>query len=74
MGKDAVYRFLSSSRGNWRRFLGFLAQMVIKGLFEPLTDEKREKVLILDTTLYDRSRSGASSFYPEFAIIAAAGT
>jgi hypothetical protein len=57
MGKDAVYRFLSSSRSNWRRFLGLLAQMVIKGLFEPLTDEKREKVLILDTTLYDRSRS-----------------
>ena len=57
MGKDAVYRFLSSSRSNWRRFLGLLAQMVIKGLFEPLPDEKREKVLILDTTLYDRSRS-----------------
>ena len=57
MGKDAVYRFLSSPRSNWRRFLGLLAQMVIKGLFEPLTDEKREKVLILDTTLYNRSRS-----------------
>lgn len=57
MGKDAVYRFLASSRSNWRRFLGFLAQVVIKGLFEPLTDEQREKVLILDTTLYDRSRS-----------------
>jgi hypothetical protein len=57
MGKDVVYRFLSSARSNWRRFLGFLAQVVIKGLFEPLTDEKREKVLIMDTTLYDRSRS-----------------
>lgn len=57
MGKDAVYRFLASSRSNWRRFLGFLAQVVIKGLFEPLTDERREKVLILDTTLYARSRS-----------------
>jgi len=57
MGKDAVYRFLSSARSNWRRLLGFLAQMVIKSLFEPLTAEKREKVLILDTTVYDRSRS-----------------
>lgn len=57
IGKDAVYRFLSSTRSNWRRFLGFLAQVVIKGLFEPLTDEKREKVLIMDTTLYNRSRS-----------------
>lgn len=57
MGKDVVYRFLSSSRSNWRRFLGLLAQTVIKGLFEPLTDEKREKVLVLDTTVYNRSRS-----------------
>jgi hypothetical protein len=57
MGKDVVYRFLSSSRSNWRRFLGLLAQTVIKGIFEPLTDEKREKVLVLDTTVYNRSRS-----------------
>lgn len=57
MGKDAIYRFLSSARSNWRRFLGVLAQVVIKGVFEPLTDEKREKVLIMDTTLYNRSRS-----------------
>lgn len=42
MGKDAVYRFLSSSRSNWRRFLGLLAQTVINGLFMPQADEKRE--------------------------------
>ncbi len=57
LGKDVVYRFLSAPRHNWRKLIGLLSQMVIKGLLEPLTDSKREKVLILDTTLYDRSRS-----------------
>jgi len=57
MGKDAVYRFLSAHRHNWRRLIGFLSQMIIKGFLEPLTAAEREKVLILDTTIYDRSRS-----------------
>lgn len=57
MGKDAVYRFLSAHRHNWRRLMGFLSQMVIRGFLEPLTETGREKVLILDTTIYDRSRS-----------------
>lgn len=57
IGKDAVYRFLSAHRHNWRRLMGFLSQMVIKGFLEPLTEVNREKVLILDTTIYDRSRS-----------------
>ena len=57
MGKDAVYRFLRAHRHNWRRLMGFLSQMVIKGFLDPLTQTNREKVLILDTTIYDRSRS-----------------
>lgn len=57
LGKDAVYRFLSFPRHNWRRLLGFLAQTAIKGFFQPLTNESREDVLILDDTTYDRSRS-----------------
>jgi len=57
LGKDAVYRFLSFPRHNWRRLLGFLAGAVIRGFFQPLTDERREDVLILDDTPYDRSRS-----------------
>ena len=57
MGKDAVYRFLSAHRHNWRRLIGFLSQMIIKGFLEPLTAAEREKVLIMDTTIYDRSRS-----------------
>ena len=38
MGKDAIYRFLSAHRHNWRRLIGFLSQMVIKGFLEPLTE------------------------------------
>ncbi|MFC1834520.1 hypothetical protein ACFL2Q_07275 [Thermodesulfobacteriota bacterium] len=57
LGKDAVDRFLSFQRHNWRRLLGFLARTVIKGFFQPLTDEHREDLLILDDTTYDRSRS-----------------
>ena len=56
-GKDAVYRFLSFPRHNWRRLLGFLAGAAIRGFFQSLTDERREDVLILDDTQYDRSRS-----------------
>jgi len=56
-GKDVVYRFLCAPRYNWRRLIGLLSRMVIKVFLEPLTDSMREKVLILDTTLYDRSRS-----------------
>ncbi len=57
MGRDVVYRFLSSPRHNWRRLLGFLATAVTVGFFQPLTDERREDVLILDDTPYDRRRS-----------------
>src|SRR5208283_5494081 len=57
MGKDVLYRFLSYERFNWRRFLGSLAQVVISTFFVPLTDEEREKVLVLDITIYNRCRS-----------------
>ena len=57
MGKDTVYRFLRSHRHNWRRLIGFLSQMIITDFMAPLTAADREKGLILDTTVYDRSRS-----------------
>ena len=57
MEKDTVYRFLSSHRHNWRCLIGFLSQMIITDFLEPLTAADKEKVLILDTTIYDRSRS-----------------
>lgn len=55
--KDVVYRFLCVPTHNWRRFLGLLSAAVIRVFFQPLTDEKREGVLIPDDTPYDRSRS-----------------
>lgn len=57
MGKDVLYRFLSCERFNWRRFLGSLAQLVINTFLVPLTGEEREKVLVLDITIYNRCRS-----------------
>lgn len=54
--KDAYYRFLNSTSANWRKFLWLLAQRVISFL-APLTSEQRVNVLIVDDTLYSRSRS-----------------
>ena len=57
LGKDAVYRFLSFPRHNWRRLLGFLAETVIRVFLQPLTNKSRQDVLILDDTPYNRNRS-----------------
>jgi len=54
--KDAAYDFLKNPRHNWRTFMLSLATMVVR-FFDVLTDEKREKVLIVDDSTYDRSRS-----------------
>jgi len=55
-GKDAAYALLRNPRHNWR---GFMLKLVVKAVsfFSLLTDEKREKVLIFDDSIYDRSRS-----------------
>ncbi len=45
VGKDAVYRYLSAHRHNWRRLIGFLSEMVIKAFLEPLTAAGRKKVI-----------------------------
>ncbi len=37
MGKDTVYRFLSAQRHNWRRLIGFLSHMDMKGFLELLS-------------------------------------
>lgn len=55
--KDPVYRFLASSRHNWRAFLLRLASVVIHQTVSGLTSKKRPKILILDDSLYDRGRS-----------------
>ena len=56
-GKDAIYRFLNSCRFNWRKLLLKLSSSIIKEQVSPLTSEDRVKVLILDDSLYQRSRS-----------------
>jgi len=54
--KDAAYSFLRNPKHNWRKFLLILAVGVIQ-FFNRLTDNKRERVLIIDDSTYDRSRS-----------------
>jgi len=54
--KDAAYDLLKGSRYNWRKFLLQFSCMVI-GYITSLTDDDREKVLIIDESTYDRSRS-----------------
>ena len=54
--KDAAYEFLKNPRYNWRKFLLGLVTVVVR-FMDVLTSEQREKVLIIDDSIYDRSRS-----------------
>jgi len=54
--KDAAYEFLKNPRYNWRKFLLGLVTVVVR-FMDVLTSEQREKVLIIDDSTYDRSRS-----------------
>ena len=54
--KDAAYDLLENPRYNWRRFLLRLAAKIITVL-DLLTSKKREKVLVIDDSDYDRARS-----------------
>lgn len=56
--KDAAYDLLKNPRRSWRKFMLILAIKAVN-FFNRLTDEKREKVLIIDDSTYDRSRSKA---------------
>ena len=55
-GKDTVYRFLNSPRHNWRRFLLLLSAAVVQRMSR-LTSDDRADVLIVDDSLFSRSRS-----------------
>lgn len=55
--KDAVYRLLNNATYNWRKFLILLSRNVITKTLLPLVSENRERVLILDDSLYSRARS-----------------
>jgi hypothetical protein len=56
--KDAAYTLLRNPCHNWR---GFMAKLVVRAVtvLDLLTDKDREKVLMFDDSLYDRSRSKA---------------
>ena len=55
-GKDAAYQLLKGATYNWRRLLLSLGRRVF-GVFNRLTSDERESVLIIDDSPYDRSRS-----------------
>ena len=55
--KDTIYALLNSPYYNWRRFLLTLCTTIISKFFMSLTSERREKVLIVDFTIYARARS-----------------
>ena len=55
-GKDAAYELLKGGTYNWRRLLLALGLRLF-GVFNRLTSEDRDSVLIIDDSPYDRSRS-----------------
>lgn len=55
-GKDVVYRFLSQPTYNWKKFLLLLSSRLIS-MCTRLTSDKRVNVLVLDDTLFSKSRS-----------------
>jgi len=55
-GKDTVYRLLNESRFNWEKFLSLVTFSVVKKISR-LTSDIREKVLIVDDSFFDRSKS-----------------
>jgi len=55
-GKDAAYELLKGQTYNWRRLLLSLGLRLF-GVFNRLTSDERESVLIIDDSPYDRSRS-----------------
>jgi len=56
VGKDAAYDLLKACTYNWRRFLLIIGARLHR-IFDRLTSDKRESVLIIDDSPYDRSRS-----------------
>ena len=56
MSKNTVYRFLNSPVYDWCKLVFRIAMQAILTII-PLTSETRENVLIVDDTLYNRSRS-----------------
>lgn len=55
-GKDVIYRFLDSSKNNWRKLLLMLSSKIV-AFVSQLTFECRENVIIIDDSFYGRERS-----------------
>lgn len=55
-GKDAAYDLLKGETYNWRRLLLVLGYQIFR-VFNRLTNDERESVIIIDDSPYDRSRS-----------------
>jgi hypothetical protein len=55
-GDIELFRFLNSPRHNWRRFLLLLSAAVVQRMSR-LTSDDRADVLIVDDSLFSRSRS-----------------
>jgi len=56
IGKDAAYDLLKACTYNWRRFLLTIGTRLHR-IFNRLTSDQRDSVLIIDDSPYDRSRS-----------------
>jgi len=54
--KDAAYDLLKGAKYNWRKLL-LLLSVTISTAIDALTDGNREKVIIIDDSPYDKSRS-----------------
>ncbi|MDY0406712.1 transposase [Virgibacillus sp. 179-BFC.A HS] len=57
--KDTVYAFLKNPTYNWRKFLANISSYLITKFLLPLTSEDRDRVLILDDSLFSRNCSKA---------------
>ena len=55
--EDTVYDFLKSVRYNWSKLLGLLSSVIINDKLNGLTNKKREKVFIVDDSIYERNSS-----------------
>ena len=54
--RSAFYEFLRQTRYNWERFLFTVAQQIV-AFFNTLTNERHDRVFILDESPYKRKRS-----------------
>lgn len=56
-GKDTVYRFTKMVRINWIHFTTLLASQIIRDAIVPLDSKDCADVLIVDDSMFERSRS-----------------